>query len=587
MKRVSFLLILAFILSLTIPSFAQEEGGQGGVVFYYDTSDVSQMNPLLGEDATSSSLYGRLYPSLFGVDPTTGLLEKGAPGTLATDWSFDETGTVLTITLRQDAFWSDGTQITSADYVWGVEALRSGLLETSRAGQMWETLDDGTPGSGSVVDVVAVDDFTVQVTFARPNCNAINELAAFAVPSHIYEADFGDDLAAMNADPLYDPGVYFGAWMDPEIIAGDRWAVVANQGYPDAVLGYVNPAEVVNLTLPNVDVAVERFRAGELTLIGIPGTQQAEFANDPNFQTYRSNRLGYVFYAFNHANPANPQSAYDEAGNLITQEAHPILGDKLVRQALVTAVDMDAIIQNNLGGNAVRVGIPSIPASFDWNGDLQYPFDPAAAAQMLTDAGWEDTDGNGFRECVSCANLAANPDYAGTEMVLILNASAGGSADSDRMVEFIAQSFRDIGVNATVEFLDWGSAFLPELTGQTFDMAILAWSLGVPLDPDNSSIFGTEADIPEEGFNFGSYINPELDQIYKDALDPSKTDGCSIEGRAALYARANEIIFDELPYMFMYSNLTMSAAQLSLENWEPAPFSTTWNEDAFDTVGGE
>jgi len=69
MKRVSFMLILVAVLSLAIPTFAQEEGGQGGVVFYYDTSDVSQMNPLLGEDATSSSLYGRLYPSLFGVDP--------------------------------------------------------------------------------------------------------------------------------------------------------------------------------------------------------------------------------------------------------------------------------------------------------------------------------------------------------------------------------------------------------------------------------------------------------------------------------------------------------------------------------------
>ena len=33
--------------------------------------------------------------------------------------------------------------------------------------------------------------------------------------------------------------------------------------------------------------------------------------------------------------------------------------------------------------------------------------------------------------------------------------------------------------------------------------------------------------------------------------------------------------------MFMYSNLSMTAAQSWLENWDPAEFSRTWNEDAF------
>lgn len=592
MNRKGIAIVLALLALLVVPVFGQDanpEAGEGGIIFLSNTADDPQtFNPLLGGDTTSSAIFGRVYPSLLGLDPFTGAYSAGFPGSMAVDWEFNEDGTVLTINLREDAVWSDGTPITANDYVWGVQALRSGLLDTPRGVQMWEALDDGTPGSGSVLDVQALDDYTLQVEFARPDCASIGDLFTYVIPSHVFEADFGDDLAAMNDEPRYYPGVTWGPWQDVELIPGDRVSMIADQSYPDTQLGFVSPSEWVYLNLPNVDVSLERFRAGELTIEGIPGTKQEEFENDPNYQTFRFNRRGYVFYAFNHANPENPQAGFDEEGNYIEQDPHPVLGDKLVRQAIVQAVDMDAIIENSLGGNAVRVGIPSIPPSWDWNPDLLYPFDPAAAEDLLEEAGWV-YDGGEFRVCQGCAYAAVNPDFEGTEAQLTLNASSGGSEDSVRMIEFIAQSLRDIGINADVSYLDWGSAFLPALDGQTFDMAILAWSLGLPLDPDNTDIFTIQNDVPGSGFNFGSYHNEEIDQLYRDARNPAMTDGCTLEGRKAIYDQINEILFDELPYMFMYSNLSMTAAQNYVEGWDPAPFSTTWDEDSWtmmDTVEG-
>jgi peptide/nickel transport system substrate-binding protein len=585
MKNLSKVLLVglavALLSALMIPLSAQDVGpGEGGVIFVSNTAgDPRTFNPLLGGDTTSSTVYTRLYPGLFGLNPETGALEPGFKDSLATSWEFDESGTVLTVHLREDAFWNDGTQITAHDWIWGVEALRSGLLDTPRSTQMWEALDDGTPGSGTVVDAQAVDDFTIEITFARADCNAINDVWDTVMPSHILEEDFGDDLAAMNDEPRYLPGVSFGAWKDVELIPGDRVSMVADQDYPDSEEGYVVPSEWVYLNLPDLNVALERFRAGETTIEGIPGAQQAEFEGDPNFVTYRYPRQGYVFFAFNHANPENPQSAYDEDGNYIEQDPHPILGDKSVRQAIVTAVNMDAIIENNLGGNAVRVGIPSIPVSWDWNPDLLYPFDPNLAMSMLDEAGWVMEEGSEFRVCRGCM-------YAedGTEMALQLNADSGGTEDSVRMIEFIAQSLRDVGINAQANFIEWSSAFLPALDGQTFDMAILAWSLGLPLDPDNVQIFGRENDVPGQGFNFGSFHSEEVEQLYLDARDPEKTNGCTIEGRKSFYDQANQIIFDELPYMFMYANLSMTAAQTWLEDWDPAVFSRTWEDDSWITI---
>lgn len=577
-----FLILLALLVLVLAVVNAQDAlgPGEGGTIFLANSSDdPDTFNPLLGGDTLSSSLYARLYPNLFGVDPFDGTYAPGFNGSLATSWEYNEDGTVLTINLREDAVWNDGVQITAQDYVWGVDALRSGLLDTPRGTQMWEVLDDGTPGSGAVVDVQAIDDFTLQVTFAAPDCVSIGDVWPYVLPSHVFDADFGDDLAAMNDEPRYLPGVSWGPWKDLELVPGDNVSMIADQSYPDAELGYVSPSELVILNLPNLDVTMERFRAGEITIAAIPGNEQAEFVNNPDYQTYRFNRAGYVFYAFNLANPDNPMPGFDENGEYIEQDPHPVLADVTVRKAISMAVDVDAIIENSLGGNAARVGIGSIPVSWDWNPDLLYPFDPVAAAEMLDEAGWVLEDGD-FRVCRGCAYSEIDPSYEGTEMALTLNASSGSSEDGVQLVEFIAQSLRDVGINAEANFIDWATAFLPELDGQTFDMAILAWSFGVPLDPD-TDVFRTEADVPGSGFNFGSYQNPEVDQLYRDARNPSLTDGCSLEGRKAYYDQINEIIFDEVPYLFLYSNFSLTATQADVQNWNPATFSRTWQEDSW------
>ncbi|MBN1965005.1 MAG: hypothetical protein JW910_10175 [Anaerolineae bacterium] len=582
MKKRLIVLILTLALVSTLATFVSAQGGpgQGGIVFLNSiVSDPPTYIPMIYSDNDSQVIFKWMYPNVFGVNPATGAFEPGFADSLAIDWSFDETGTVLTASLRQDAFWSDGVQITANDFIWMLEALRSGLLSGPRATETWESLDDGTPGSGTLVDAVALDDFTVQLTFAAPDCNALANVFDYVVPSHIFEEDFGDDLAAMNDEPRYLPGVYFGPFVEPELAAGDRVSLVANQEYPDAELGYVSPSELVELIIPDQDVAIERFRAGDITMAGIPATYQAEFAADPDYQTYRFPRQGYVFYAFNQANPDNPADAYDEDGNYLGIDPHPVLGDRLVRQAITYSVNMDAIIENYLDGNAVRVGIPSIPSSWDFDADLLYPFDPVMAAQLLDEAGWVMGDGE-FRVCQGCAYTEIDPAYEGTEMVVTLNADESGTEDSRQMIEFIAQSMRDVGINAQVNFIDWGSAFVPALLNQEFDMAILAWNLGLPLDPDNSNIFSTQADVLG-GFNFVSYHNEEIDQLYLDARNPALTDGCTVEGRLPFYARANEILFEDVPYMFMYANLSMAAAHNYVEGWDPVVFSRTWDLDTW------
>ncbi len=576
MKKLFFILLVGVLVTLVaVPLSAQDGGpGEGGTVILSDSSEPSNMIPFMSSDTTSSGTWGWLYPGLMGLNIETGALEPGYKDSLATGWEFNEDGTVLTITLREDAFWNDGTQITAQDHVWVMDALRSGLLDTPRS-QAFETLDDGTAAGGTVVDVVALDDFTVEYTFNKPDCVVLKDVLPYTVPSHIYDAEFGDDLALLNETPMFMPDATFGPFKDFDFVEGERWSVLADQDYPDADLGYVSPAELIQITVPDTDVEVERFLAGEVTMLAVPTTRQAEIETDDNFQTYQFNSRGYSFITFNLADPENPQPGLDEDGNVLEQDPHPILADKRVRQALVMAIDYDAVIEQTLDGRATNIGTPSFPLSWDFNPDLVYDFDVDGAVALLEEAGWTDADGDGVRECNGCLHAEE-----GTAMVMTLDQPDGSAETTNERYDFIAQSWRDIGVDVTVERLDWGSAFLPRLDGQEYDMMTLGWSVGLPLDPDNTQFFGVEADVPGSGFNFGSYYNEEVEQLFKDARDPAKTEGCTIEGRKPYYDRINEIMFDEQPYFFMHSTLSLTAVQGNVENWQPASFSRTYQLDA-------
>lgn len=148
--KTRFLLIglcLALLGAAVLPVLAQGPG-EGGVITTENIGgDPSTFNPLLGSDTASSYVYGWLYPAIHGLDPATGAPTPMVDGALAESWEYDDTGTVLTIHLRQDLAWNDGTPITARDYLWAVDAVRSGLTSSPRT-YVFDTLADGTPAGG-------------------------------------------------------------------------------------------------------------------------------------------------------------------------------------------------------------------------------------------------------------------------------------------------------------------------------------------------------------------------------------------------------------------------------------------------------
>lgn len=586
MTRLSKLLILMAVLAIVaVPMLAQDdEGGTGGVIIAENIGDdPASFNPLIGNDSASSDIYQWLYPSIVAVDINSGNVAPGIKGGLAETWEFDETGTVLTLNLRDDLFWNDGTPITANDYVWAIDAVQSGETSSPRT-NIFAELADGTPGGGSIVSVEAPDDYTVVITFSEANCAALSDINDVTpVPAHIWEELYGGNYAAMDEDPRAIPTVTYGPFKDIEFEPGSRVSLIADQSYNEADLGYVLPSEWVYLSVPNQDVGFERFLAGDITYQGIPLARQSEVRDNSDIFSYEYSANSINFIGYNLADPTNPQPGLDEDGNPIDQGLHPIFGDVRVRQALNHAIDIDSMIDGIMDGNGLRVDTYALPTWWVFSSPEPRLYDPELAASLLADAGWTDEDGDGTIECHGCLYATeVDSSYEGTPFAFSLRTNAGNNT-RESIGEIVQSQLGDIGIDVDYQAIDF-SVLVDQLLGQTFDAIIIGFG-GGEVEPDvYNSTHGAANDVPGAGFNFTSYYNAEVEQLIKDGRNPSLTDNCSFEGRAPFYERAQEIFHEELPWTYLFVANAMFATQGYVEGPDPTPFSQLWNIDAWNAL---
>lgn len=610
MKRITrFLLTGAVVTVLSaaaLPLFAQDDpaAGQGGpVVFSNIGDDPTTFIPMIAGDATSLEVTGLMYPTIIAGDPETFLETPNAPGGMAESWEYDETGTVLTLKLRQDLKWSDGTSIMADDYLWSYNAVKSGLTSSPRTGVLYQ-LDDGTVSGGSIFDVQKIDDYTLEITLGSPetdadgnwtgkvlpNCVALSDINDITpVPSKDFEAQFGTDYGAMDEDPYFFASTW-GPFKDPYPEFGVQVSMIADQSYPDTTLGYVSPTSWILRQVDNNEIEYTRFLAGDFTYISIIPNKQNEIRDNPTYAgriiEYPAN--GYNYMGYNLGDPNNPVSGRDENGDAIPQGQHPIFADVKVRQALAHAVDVAAMIGTRAEDGKAATGILQgngyIPVTHNHPGlswvDPQlepYTYDLELAATMLDEAGWKDEDGDGVRECHGCKYATeVDPAFEGKPMEFTLLTNAG-NATRESYGETIKTQFAQIGVTVNFSAIEFG-ALLEAKDSQTYDAIIIAWGLGLPFDPDGTFAFGSGSDIPDSGFNSGSYYNQELEDLWKQAIT---VPGCAQEDRIDLYREAMKIIYDEQPYLFLYARNEMYVVQPNVDNWDPLAYNPTWNLDAW------
>ena len=136
----------------------------------------------------------------------------------------------------------------------------------------------------------------------------------------------------------------------------------------------------------------------------------------------------------------------------------------------------------------------------------------------------------------------------------------------------VQDQLNSIGFNIEFEAIEFGT-LVGELLGQTYEMVIIGWT-GLGTDPNDDSFWHSRFDTPGSGFNFVSYQNPRVDELLELGLE---TPGCAAEDRAPYYYEIQQIIHDEIPYLFVTGSIGNVGYSNRWEGIDPGTWSFSWN----------
>ena len=234
-----------------------------------------------------------------------------------------------------------------------------------------------------------------------------------------------------------------------------------------------------------------------------------------------------------------------------------ILNDVKVRQAFTMAVNRKQMLSQWYAGEGDVLFGPFVPGAPYYHPDLKpFPWDPEKSKQLLRQAGYRDTDGDGILERVS----------DGTKLsfrVAVPVALTPGTLEQN-ITHSYATYLREIGVEIKPVYLIKDLYTKALFIDHDFDIAYISWTFDSSYDI--SDLFHSSQTFPG-GHNFISYSKPEIDtliRIFKTQRDKQL--------RLTIMHHLQERLAVDCPYTFMYTTKNYAAIHYSYTNVKIDPY---------------
>jgi len=555
MKNLRILIPLLLLGALTLAACATEVGDSGtetandtmvtsssgeqtGTMVIRNMGNLTSWNPALTSDGASLQARSLLWPALINTDETT-----GAPISGLQSWEVSDDTLTYTFNILEEAVWSDGTPINSADVKFMIEAIQSDV----------ETVYETNVEQIEAVNII--DEKNYEIVLSEVNCGFLSGLSAIRLlPSHKYAADFSDfESSDFNMNPDISGGPYI----------LDEWAATEFEAYsanPDYWGGAPAIPNIVNRVMEDSAIGVQAIQAGEVDYMTMQGDLFQQITNKDNLKWSSYPQASVGFLSLNWADPTDPQPAYDEDGNPVEQTPHPLFGDVRVRRAVALGVNtQDMIDAMGPDGGTPLVGMVSPISSWAYADDIpRYTYDQEAAMALLDEAGWVDDDGDGVRE-KDGVPLAFTISYSSILQMF----------ESETLI--IQDQLNQIGFDVSVEHYEWGN-YLDEIYfGQKYDATVMTNSDSAAAEPNTfSGLLLSRRDTPGSGGNLASYINPEMDALIDQARS---VPGCDPVERAELYQEIQQIAHEDVAYVWLFVPNMFHVSNQRIGGFEPG---ATW-----------
>ena len=420
----------------------------------------------------------------------------------AESYEVSDDGLTWTFHMRDGLKWSDGSDLTAADFEYSFKRLASpdtaapyaetvvGMIDgyQDAIGNPDEDGNTTTDPDWDALNVHASEDgktLTVQLSYP---CSYFDKLASFVATSPVQQATVEANGDAWCTEP--DTYVCNGPYMITEWTPSERIVLSKNPYY----VGGWDSSKIVSdtitlLLLEDSSASYTAYNSGEAQLVKdvptdeIPSLTRAEDGGD----FYLDEIMGTYYISLN-------------------DQEEPFT-DVRVRKALSLAIDRDYVANTIMQGIYTPATALVGPGIVDENG---YFMDNANGGEPYIS---DDYEAN-LEEAKSLLAEAGYPDGEGFPTITY---SANDSGYHIPVAEYLQQAWGELGITMNIDKVEW-SSFIPMRRAGDYDISRNGWSMDYN-DPSNMlELFTTN-----NGNNDGKYANPEFDQVIEDSRVADKT----------------------------------------------------------------
>ena len=487
-RRSPRLAVLGLILAVSVAASAGEPDRSGGVYRRPLDHDPGTLDPARVSDIYSLSVSRQIFDGLVQFSETLAITPA-----IAQFWYASRDGLTWTFTLRKGVKFHHGREVTAEDVVYSFTRIldprvKSGAADLFLGIRGAQEFRDGR--AARVSGLVAVDRYTVQVSLTEafvPFVSVLGVGHAKIVPKEVVEQQ-GE---AFGMTPTGTGPFKFVRW--------ERGREIVLAGNPEYFDGAPKLSRIVYRIFPGTrwEDMYDEFQKGYLEDTPVPTQEYRRIVADPRHVYVKRPMINVRFYGLN-------------------TRLRP-LDDRRVRQALIYALDRDALIEEVFLGRYTPARGILPPGTLGFNPRLSgYSYDPHRARELLLEAGY--------------------PGGRGLPPITIWS-----GARNERVLqehEQIRKYLQAVGIQVTFQYLtDWPT-FSRQLAEGKLPVFLYAWFADVP-DPDNFLFKLFHSRSPR---NFTGYANPLVDQLLLQARTEPH-----LQRRVELYRRAEQLILDDAP----------------------------------------
>lgn len=533
-KLLTLILCLAMVLTVFVgcsSTPATEEGasasgdaaqGEAADSEYKDTlvyalnTDVQSLDPQIQNDTTSEQVVKMLYNTLLKFED-----DGTVVGDLAESWSVSEDKLTWTFNLKQGVKFHNGKELTSADVKATFDRAlnaEAGGLRTTEIIKMFTAVE-------------APDPYTVTITTDGPYGPMESLMCNMS-------------LGIMDADYIEQYGLDLGTSVEGEngtgpfkVVSWERDQEIVVERFDDYFGTPAKLQTVVYTVIPEAASRVIALETGEVDVIDKPTDEDLARleADTENFTVLRKPTISQRLFRFGCNDP--------------------IISNTKVRQAIVYAIDRQAIIDALFTGSAYPSTAPLAPVTFGYSDLGEIEQDLELAKSLLAEAGYPD----GFDTKIVTTERYQN----GIELA-----------------EIISQQLAEIGINAKIEVWEWSalSASWNGITADEFDQPIFIMGAGPSMRDADGGLRGlyTTSETGLNDRNYGFYSNAEVDALIEQGMQ--ETDQ---QKRVEIYKEAMEILYREDPVAFwLFDMYGLAITSSKVEGVTLSPISTITFENA-------